>query len=65
MAKREKGIRVRLCLFLPYKDVKGMVAAGTAAEKLTTKEGLSALRDLPGVEIESAKTENIARTPAA
>jgi hypothetical protein len=59
---RQKGIRVKLELFIPYTDgLDSIIAAATAAKNLGTKEGLSGLQNVSGVEIESYETKETSR----
>lgn len=64
---RQSGIRVDLTLFIPFKqgDLDEMSAAIAASKKLRTKEGLTALAELPTVEIEESSAKSTSREAAA
>lgn len=64
---RQSGIRVKLSLFIPYKDgdLDELSAAIAASKKLRTREGLIQLADLPSVEIEESSAKDTSREVAA
>lgn len=64
---RQSGIRVKLSLFIPYKegDLDGLSDAIGASKRLRDKAGLAQLSEMPNVEIEESSAKDTSREVAA
>lgn len=60
---RQKGIRVKLSVFIPYTNgLDSIIEAATAAKTLGTKEGLAGLSKVESAEIENFEAKEISRS---